>query len=248
MHAPEFLDRLSRTEWPLVGRLGRSEWPILAGLVAALGALWVFIEVAEEVLEGETGGFDRALLLAFRNPADQADPLGPPWVEEMMRDFSGLGSTAVLTLLTASAVGYLLLAGKSRAALAVFFCVGAGQLLSSGLKLLFERARPDLVPHVSTVYTFSFPSGHSTMSAVVFLTLAALLARVEGSRRLSAYLLFLGALLAFLVGLSRVYLGVHWPTDVIGGWAIGAAWALLCWVAVLWLQRRGRVEAEPPSA
>jgi undecaprenyl-diphosphatase len=227
---------LERLRWP--------EWPVLVGLVGVFGSLWLFIALASEVAEGETHGFDRRILLALRNPADLADPIGPPWVEEMMRDFSGLGSTAVLTILTAAVVAYLLLAGKRRAGLVVFLSVGSGQLLSTVLKLFFERARPDLVPHATVVYTSSFPSGHSTMSAVVYLTLGALLARVEARRRVRVYLVVLGAVLTFLVGVSRIYLGVHWPTDVIGGWTIGAAWALLWWLVTFWLQRRGEVERE----
>jgi undecaprenyl-diphosphatase len=228
---------LGRFRWP--------EWPVLLGLVGVFGSLWLFIVLASEVVEGETHGFDRRILLAFRAAGDPSDPIGPPWVEEMMRDFSGLGSTAVLTILTAAVIGYLLLAGKRRAALVVFLSIGSGQLLSTALKLFFERARPDLVPHGTFVYTSSFPSGHSTMSAVVYLTLGALLARIESRRRVRIYLVALGAVLTFLVGVSRVYLGVHWPTDVLGGWTIGAAWALLWWLVTFWLQRRGKVEREP---
>jgi undecaprenyl-diphosphatase len=231
---------LARLRWP--------EWPVLVGLVGVFGALWLFIVLASEVAEGETHGFDRRILLALRTPGNPADPIGPPWVEEMMRDFSGLGSTAVLTILTAAVVFYLLLAAKRRAALVVFLSIGSGQLLSTALKLFFERARPDLVPHATIVYTSSFPSGHSTMSAVVYLTLGALLARVEGRRRVRVYLVALGAVLTLLVGASRVYLGVHWPTDVLGGWTIGAAWALLWWLVTFWLQRSGKVEREPGSS
>jgi undecaprenyl-diphosphatase len=229
----------------LLGRLTWPEWPVLVGLFGVFGFLWLFVALADEVVEGETRAFDRLLLLALRSADDPADPIGPAWFEEMMRDFSGLGSTAVLTVLTAAVVLYLLLAGKRRAGAVVFLSIGSGQLLSTGLKLFFERARPDLVPHATVVYTSSFPSGHSTMAAVVYLTLGALLARVEGRRRVRVFLVGLGALLAFLVGTSRVYLGVHWPTDVLGGWTIGAAWALLWWLVTFWLQRRGEVEREP---
>lgn len=220
---------------------------MLLGLIGVFGTLWLFIALASDVIEGETHGFDRRILLALRNPADLSDPIGPAWVEEMMRDFSGLGSTAVLTVLTAAAVAYLLLAGKDRTALVVLLSIGSGQILSTALKLFFERPRPDLVPHATVVYTSSFPSGHSTMSAIVYLTLGALLARVEARRRERVFLVVLGALLTFLVGTSRVYLGVHWPTDVLGGWTIGAAWALLWWLVTLKLQTGGRVEREPPS-
>jgi undecaprenyl-diphosphatase len=229
---------LARFRWP--------EWPVLLGLVGFFGTLWLFIALASEVVEGETHGFDRRLLLALRNPQDLADPIGPPWVEEMMRDFSGLGSTAVLSVLAGAVVLYLLLAAKRRTALLVLLSIGSGQVVAATLKLLFSRPRPDLVPHATEVFTSSFPSGHSTMSAVVYLTLGALLALVEGRRRVRVFLVALGAALTFLVGASRVYLGVHWPTDVLGGWTIGAAWALLWWLVAFQLQRRGQVEREAP--
>jgi undecaprenyl-diphosphatase len=117
-------------------------------------------------------------------------------------------------------------------------------LLSSGLKELFDRPRPDLVPHAVQVYTASFPSGHAMLSAVAYLTLGALLARVQAQRRVKAYLLGVSVLLAVLIGVSRVYLGVHWPTDVLAGWCVGAAWAMFCWTVALWLQRRGKVEGD----
>ena len=208
-------------------------------------ALWLFIEIAGEVLEGETSAWDRRLLLALRNAADPAMPWGPPWVQEMARDFTALGGVAVLTLMTFAVMGYLLLARKRHAAVAVFVAVAGGLILSTLLKLGFDRARPDLVPHGSLVATASFPSGHSMMAAVTYLTLGALLARVEASIRIKFYLLSIAVFLTMLVGVSRVYLGVHWPTDVAAGWAVGAAWALFCSLVMRRLQRGGKVE--PPS-
>ncbi|UZD55255.1 phosphatase PAP2 family protein [Caldimonas aquatica] len=199
------------------------------GLLAAVSlAAWVFLELAGEVVEGETLALDRALLLALRDPADLSDPLGPWWVELMMRDITALGSTAVLALVGCAALGYLLLAGKWGSGLLVAASVGGGLVASQVLKLWIERPRPDLVPHGVPVLTLSFPSGHATMSAVVYLTLGALLAGLQPRRRMAAYILAVAVLLTGLVGVSRVYLGVHWPTDVLAGWALGAAWALLC--------------------
>jgi undecaprenyl-diphosphatase len=215
--------------------------------IGLLGAsLWLFISIAGEVLEGETSAWDRRLLLALRSAADPALPWGPPWVQEMARDFTALGGVAVLALMTAAVIGYLLLAGKRHAAVAVFAAVAGGLILSSLLKLGFERPRPDLVPHGSFVYTTSFPSGHSMMAAVTYLTLGAMLARVEASIRIKIYLLAVAIALTVLVGASRVYLGVHWPTDVAAGWAVGAAWALLCSLVMRRLQRRGQVEPATP--
>ncbi|MBR9904520.1 MAG: phosphatase PAP2 family protein, partial [Gammaproteobacteria bacterium] len=119
---------------------------------------------------------------------------------------------------------------------------------STVMKLGFDRPRPDLVPHEAMVYTASFPSGHSMMSAVTYLTLAALLIRVQPALRLKAYLLILAILLTLLVGISRVYLGVHWPTDVLAGWTAGASWAALCWIVMRWMQRHGQLEPEESSS
>lgn len=224
--------------------LGRKEWPVVLALLLIAGALWAFLETADEVIEGETGAIDRLLLRAMRSQADPTDPLGPRWFEEMMRDFTALGGIGVLTLIVITAVGYLLIMDKPRAALAVMFAVGGGALLSTLVKMGIDRPRPDIVPHDSYVSSASFPSGHSMMAAVVYLTLAVMIARVRPHWRLKAYILFCAVAISMLVGVSRVYLGVHWPTDVLAGWFIGAGWALLCWALTLWLQRKGEVEDE----
>jgi undecaprenyl-diphosphatase len=223
--------------------------PLEASVLATIGligaSLWLFISIAGEVVEGETSAWDRRVLLALRSAADPAVPWGPAWVQEAARDVTALGGVALLALMTLTVIGYLLLARKRHAALAVSVAVAGGLILSSLLKLGFERPRPDLVPHGSFVYTTSFPSGHSVMAAVTYLTLGAMLARVEASVRMKVYLLSVAIVLTVLVGASRVYLGVHWPTDVAAGWAVGAAWALLCSLVMRRLQRRGQVE--PPT-
>lgn len=226
-------------------RVGRYEFTILLALLLVVGGAWGFVTLAGEVMEGETHAFDEKILLAMRNPANHADPLGPPWVEELGRDLTALGGSAVLLLLIVSVVGYLLLARKYNLAWLVLIAIGGGILLNWLLKQGFDRPRPDLVPHGSYVYDSSFPSGHSMDSAVTYLTLGALLARIQPRRRLKAYILAWAMVLTFLVGLSRVYLGVHWPTDVLAGWTAGAVWALVCWLVARWLQRRGQIEPTP---
>lgn len=221
--------------------------PLLV-LILITGGVWTFAEIADEVTEGETRQVDEAVLLALRNPQDHSDPLGPPWVEEMQRDFTALGGIPVLLLLTLAASAFLVLDGKHRAALFILAAVGGALLWSFLLKEGFSRPRPDLVPHGAHVYSASFPSSHSMMAAATYLTLGVLLARVQARRRLKIFLLSFAALLTVLVGLSRIYLGVHWPTDVLAGWAAGGVWALLCWLVARWLQRRGQVEAEGEGA
>jgi undecaprenyl-diphosphatase len=226
-------------------RLGRFELPLLVLPGLAALALWGFVALAEEMLEGDTGGVDRRLLLSLRNPQDISDPLGPRWLEEVMRDVTAFGGTGPLAFITIACCLYLLLRRRLRTAVFVFLAIAGGQLMSSLLKAGFERPRPDLVPHGMTVYTASFPSGHAMMTAIVYLTLAALLARSESRNRLKAFLLLLAVSVTLLVGVSRVYLGVHWPSDVLGGWMIGSAWAAGCWSLAVLLQRRGAVEREP---
>lgn len=211
---------------------------ITAGLAA--GAFWAFIEVANDVLEGDTRQVDEAIVMALRH-GDSANPWGPRWFEEMVRDFTALGSAGVLVFLTATAIGYLLLDRKLRAALVVLVSVAGGLILSTLMKLGFDRPRPELMPPDMYVYSASFPSGHSMMAAVTYLTLGALLVSVERPMRHRIYVVLLALFLTLVVGASRVYLGVHWPSDVVAGWAIGAAWALLCWAVMRWLQQQGQV-------
>jgi undecaprenyl-diphosphatase len=225
-----------------VNWLGRHELSTLVSFVLLAAGLWLFAEVTDDVLEGETQSLDRMLLLSMRTAGDITDPLGPRWVEELARDVTALGGVGVLTFITLAVAGYLLLQRKSRAALVVLLAVIGGLVVSHLLKELFDRPRPDLVPHGSHVYTASFPSGHAMMSAATYLTLGALLARVHAQHRLKAYFLFLAALLSIAVGISRVYLGVHWPTDVLAGWTLGACWAIVCWLLARRLQRKGEME------
>ena len=229
-------------------QIHRVELPVLILLGLGAAAIWVFAAVADAVIVGESRVLDVAIITAMRNPADLSDPIGPRWVEGMARDFTALGGVAVLMMLTLATVGYLVLASKGRIAVFVFVAVCGGLVLSSAFKTAFDRPRPDLVPHLSHVYTASFPSGHSMMSAATYLTLGTLLARIHRRRAIKIYFLGLAILLTFVVGLSRVYLGVHWPTDVVAGWAAGATWAILCWLVALWLQQRRVVEPEGGEA
>ena len=182
--------------------------------------------------------------MALRTPGNLADPIGPKWVEEMMRDFTALGSTGVLALMVLAVSGFLVMTRKGHAALTVLVAVASGVLLSQTMKWAYARPRPELVPHGAEVYTTSFPSGHAMMSAIVYLTLGALLARAQSGQGPKIYILAVAVILTVLVGVSRVYLGVHWPTDVLAGWALGGLWALACWLAMLWLQAKGQVEHE----
>jgi len=216
----------------------------LITLIFAASVLLAFASLADAVGEGGTRAFDAWLLLALRTPGNLADPIGPKWFEEMMRDFTAMGSTGVLTLMVFAIAGFLAMTRKGHAALFVLASVIGGVLISQTMKWAYARPRPELVPHGAEVYSASFPSGHSMMSAVVYLTLGALLARTQVDRAVKIYILAVAVFVTVLVGVSRVYLGVHWPTDVLAGWALGGAWALLCWLVMTWLQTRGQVETE----
>ena len=242
---PLHLGTLSR-ELPV--RLRLNEIGPLA-TVAVIGLSgWLFAALAGEVMEGETLAFDRRILLALRNPANLADPIGPSWVEEVARDFTGLGGHAILGLMTLATLAYLLMTRRRGAFWLVVAAIGGGMVASALLKIGFDRPRPDLVPHGARVYTASFPSGHAMLSAVTYLTLGALLARLHKPRPVKLFFLGLAVVLTVLVGCSRVFLGVHWPSDVLAGWCGGAAWAGLCWYAALLLQRKGKVEPETTDA
>jgi len=224
--------------------LARQDFIFLGTLLAAAIAVYIFVELAQEVMRGNTRDLDEAILLALRDPADRSDPVGPRWFEEMMRDFTALGGTGVLTVITLAVAGFLVVTDKRHTAFAVITAVMTGTALGQMLKWGFARPRPDLVSHAAEVYTASFPSGHSMLSAVVYLTLAALVAQTQPSRRVRVYLVALAITLTMLVGASRIYLGVHWPTDVLGGWVVGATWALLSWLILLRVRRAAYPDGE----
>jgi undecaprenyl-diphosphatase len=213
-------------------------------LCLIVAAVWGLAELTDEVLEGATRSLDRDILLALRTPGDLSDPVGSPYVEEMARDLTALGGTVVITGATLLAAGFFLMRGSLGSMLYLLVATGGGIAISSIGKEFFDRPRPDLVPHGSLVYTASFPSGHSMMAAVAYLTLGVLIARVLPQRRQKVYVLSIAVILTLLVGVSRVYLGVHWPTDVAAGWLAGAAWAVLCVLVARVLSRRGHVEPE----
>jgi undecaprenyl-diphosphatase len=222
------------------GGAARLEFFSLAGLLVVVLVLaeLAFGKLGMEVLEGDTSAFDRAILLALRDPLDPARLIGPAWLQGVASDVTSLGGPAVLTFITLAIGGYLLVIRRWGTAALVGLSVASGSLLSTGLKLAFDRPRPDLVPHAVAVSSASFPSGHAMLSAVTYLTVGALLMRAQGRVVAKVYVFAVAVLLTVAIGVSRVYLGVHWPTDVLAGWCVGAAWALLCWLVATWLQRR----------
>jgi undecaprenyl-diphosphatase len=228
--APKKRDHWWARPWHRLSRLERHE---LNWLFVGLGAcvlIFVFITLAGQVTEGDTQAFDTKILQSLRSPDDPSKPLGPAWMEPALEDLTAVGGSTVLVLVVLAVVGFLVLQARYRTALFIALTALSGELLNYGMKQLFHRPRPSIVPHLRAVFSTSFPSGHAMESAIVYLTLGALLMRVAESRLTKAYIMFIAALLTFLVGLSRVYLGVHYPTDVIGGWIVGFMWASVCWL------------------
>ncbi len=216
---------------------------VSALLVVALGAM-AFLSIADEVAEGETHALDLAVLRALRVDGQPGTLIGPDWLHVAAVDVTALGSVAVLSLIILMA--FALLASLRRWGEGLLLLGGAlgGVSISQGLKLLFGRERPDMAYRAVEAVNASFPSGHAMLSAVVFLTLGALAARFSERRRVKVLAISAAVLLSLLVGASRVYLGVHWASDVLAGWSVGAAWAMTCWLAAYLVRRRIRT----PSA
>lgn len=214
---------------------------IFAVLIAI--AVIGFTTLAILISAGYAPPFDEWLLRSLRRPDDPAVPIGPRWLGEVGRDLTALGGFTVLGLVTGAVAGFLYMAGKYHALFLLIASTFGGLGLSTLLKECFERPRPNIVPHLSYVMTSSFPSGHSMLAAVVYLTLGTLLAELVERRALKVYALAIAFIVTVLIGASRVFLGVHWPTDVLAGWCAGLAWALTCGLAAHILRKRGAVEA-----
>jgi len=239
--------RESRVRHLLKGMITRREAlapAIIFGLLAF--GLYIFLAIADEVAEGEIREFDEWLLLLFRNSADPSIVWGPAWLQEAMVEFTALGGYPVIILTLVVVLGLLLITRRYGPALFTFVSVWFGWLISHMLKQLYDRPRPDLVNHLDTVHTASFPSGHAMMSTVIYLTLAALVVRFFQDFRVRVYVLVVAVLVSALVGISRIVLGVHWPSDVIAGWALGIAWACFLWLAVAFLQRSSKRQSGDP--
>lgn len=212
--------------------LARREVGLTAALLGLALAMLAFFEIADDVAEGDTHEIDRAVLMSLRAAGNPEQPLGPPWLLTAAMDVTALGSVTVLAMLVLFVAGLFAAVRRWREAAVFVLAAGGGVALSQGLKVVFGRDRPDEALRLVEAVNASFPSGHAMLSAVVYLTLGALTARFARKRRVKAFAMGGALVVAILVGLSRVYLGVHWPSDVLAGWCLGAAWALAWWLAV----------------
>jgi undecaprenyl-diphosphatase len=222
--------------------------PMTVGLVACV-ASFTFVKVADEVQEGETQHVDTRVLRSLRTPADPAVPVGPSWLLPAARDLTALGSLSVLLLVVLAVAGFLALARLWRHLALVLGASVGGLLLLLLLKQVFDRPRPTVVPPLTPETTPSFPSGHAMMSAVIYLTLGTLIAQLCSRWRERVYAIAVAAALTVLIGLTRLYLGVHYPSDVLAGWSVGLAWALASGLLARALRSRSReLRAEAPEA
>ena len=196
----------------------------------------LFINLSRLVIGGDIAEFDENIVLSFRNITDLSDPIGPHWVEEMMRDITAFGGVGILVFISLIVLFYLLIEQYKKVALIFFIAITSGIILSFSLKYGFTRPRPELVPHGSYVYTSSFPSGHAMMSSLIYLTIAGMLSNLSLKRRLKTYYFAIAFILTISIGISRIYLGVHYLTDVIAGWLVGSGWALLAYFVVRYLK------------
>ncbi|PZO13422.1 MAG: PA-phosphatase [Burkholderiales bacterium] len=206
-------------------------------------AAGAFVWTADEMREGETMLRDRQWLLALHISSQADHLLGGAPVLQLAREVTALGSPWLLCLLVGGVAGVLMAMRQRRLAFFIVASTSAGALFNTALKQGFERARPDLVPHEVIVLNASFPSGHAFGAAMVYLTLAALLTLRLELRAPRAVLLALAIGVTLAVGVSRIALGVHWPSDVLAGWAAGSAWALATWLVANttgWFDHNGR--------
>jgi undecaprenyl-diphosphatase len=222
----------------LIHWLGGTDLLLLLALLVLTAGLLAFLLLVDLVQGGRTQSMDESIMLWMRPPGSTPSPM----LNEVLRDLTALGGVVLLTLVTLSVVGYLIIDRKLHAAGLVAAATLGGLALSTVLKHLIDRPRPTVVELLSAAITSSFPSGHSMMAAVVYFTLAALLCRSLRQRRMKLYVLSIAGLVTLLVGVSRVYVGVHYPTDVLAGWSAGLAWAVICWLLARWLQRHGAIE------
>jgi undecaprenyl-diphosphatase len=194
---------------------------LLAGFAALVATIGLFAWLADEVGEGATQQLDNAVLLWL--DAHKSD-----LATRAALEVTALGSGLVVVMMVLVATAFLWLSRHRYSVLLLWVAVLGGEVLNGVLKTVFDRPRPHLFAWRTTAALSSFPSGHAMTSVVVYLTLAYLLARLEPSRTMRRLTLALAVLLVLGIGWSRLYLGVHYPSDVLAGYAAGLAWSTFC--------------------
>jgi undecaprenyl-diphosphatase len=200
----------------------------LGSAVIALTAGTMFGVTYWAVASGVTQSLDESVIVALRIPGHPEDPRGKPWMEHLARDITSFGAATPLVILTFALGCFCFMVNRRADGVQLVVTVVTGMGFYTLVKYAVGRPRPELVSHLVYSTTSSFPSGHAMASALFYLTLTSIgLGRTaHGMGRLYAWLCVILWIAA--IGFSRVYLGVHWPTDVIAGWAAGTAWFLAC--------------------
>jgi undecaprenyl-diphosphatase len=229
----------ARKAWAAIDR---ADALLLLSLLVVVGCVFLFHEMGESITGQRIPQLDERIIRSLRVAGRPGEPLGPFWLRSTMRDLTALGSPALLVLVVFGIAGALLIRRQHHGVVLLLSATLGGRFLNVFLKEVFSRPRPDLALRLTEVASASFPSGHAMDSATIYLTTAAILARLVEPLALKVYVLVLAILLSFVAGVTRVYLGVHYPSDVLAGWTAGLGWALFCWTVARWLQRRGSVE------
>jgi undecaprenyl-diphosphatase len=232
--------------------VARTEIAALMALLVVAGGVVTFVELADDMTEADGQAFDHQILALMRPYADDPGrPWGPWWLKEAAADITSLGGISVLGLFALIVIVFLLSQRKWLSSLLLVVGLAGGVALSEGLKAVFERARPPATMQAVETINASFPSGHALLSTVFYLTVAVMLTRAFPRERFKVFVLGVGILMALLVGLTRIYLGAHWATDVFAGWAVGAAWAMALWLVAYgvarWQKRRRAPLQDEPS-
>ncbi|HSX56923.1 MAG TPA: phosphatase PAP2 family protein [Sphingomonas sp.] len=211
---------------------------VFIAMAALAGAVLVLAILGRTIAGGERFAFDAAIMLGLRQDGNPAIPAGPFWFKQAMVDVTALGGETVLTLAVALTIGFLAASRHLLAAALVFAGTVTGSIAVALAKNLVGRERPALVDHLVEVGSASFPSGHAANSAIIYLTIALVSIQVIPHRAARWFLFGAIALLVAAIGFSRIYLGVHWPSDVLAGWSFGLLWALAWWAGGSWLRLR----------
>jgi len=218
--------------------LRRIEIKVLVAVLAIVVGTVGFILIAGFVISGSTDYFDVQVLRLLRTTGNLARPIGPKWLFEIMRDITSLGGATIVFLITFIVIVYFFLQKQYSMLFLVFAAVIGGGLIDLELKVIFSRIRPQVVPNLIQEISYGFPSGHSMMSTIIYLSLASLIARLQSRWRDKIYIISVAVFLSFMIGISRIYLGVHYPTDVFGGWSLGLAWAAFCWLVAWYISEK----------
>lgn len=224
-------------------RVARQEVVAVAGFLILALSVASFLRLADTMEPSGGQGYDWKILQWLRPYADDPSrPVGPWWLHEAAVDITSLGGISVLGLFALIAIGLLIMLGKRLSALILVFGLAGGVMLSEGLKAVFDRLRPPELYQAVDTLNASFPSGHALLATTFYLSLGVMLTRAFPRRHLKAYAMGSAILISLLIGLTRIYLGAHWASDVLGGWSVGAAFAMVLWLFAYVIERRQRVK------